>query len=200
MSDPETFAKYIDCLSTLETKTSSLYEALSQKAELPIVKTLFRNIAQDSAKHSTLLKGIGESIAKVKENPKECAKKLGVVWQTIDSLQKKVTERKKISNSEFSQFLEELTLLESSVGEEYYILVQMKTLQLLGKEIERSYHIDLGHLKRLFESIIRDEEHHRELLETIEEHIAANIEKPDEGAPMVRYQNPDAWSQATPSI
>ena len=36
----------------------------------------------------------------------------------------------------------------------------MKMLQLMSDQIEQSYNIDLVHLLKMFESIVRDEEHH----------------------------------------
>jgi rubrerythrin len=199
MNDPKIIASYIHCLSTLEDKTSRLYQNLSDKAEMPIVKTLLLNIAQDSAKHATLLLGIADSMAVSRKNPKDCAKKLGVVWQTIATFHEKIVERTKISNSEFSQLAEKLTVLESAIGEEYYVFIQMKTLQLMSEEINQLYKVDVGHLQGMFESIISDEEHHRELLATIKEHLAENSEKTyDNNIPKIMYQNPDAWIHSLP--
>jgi rubrerythrin len=42
-------------------------------------------------------------------------------------------------------------------------------LELMAEEINRFSNINLGNLKNIFESIIHDEEHHKELLATIKE-------------------------------
>jgi hypothetical protein len=46
-------------------------------------------------------------------------------------------------------------------------------------------------------NIIFDEEHHREILETIDQ-LTTKKEQAS-NAPFVKYQNPDAWSQPAPS-
>jgi hypothetical protein len=46
-------------------------------------------------------------------------------------------------------------------------------------------------------NIINDEGHHREILETIKQLIAKKEQA--RNAPFVKFQNPDAWSQPTPS-
>jgi rubrerythrin len=197
MNDSQIITNYINCLSTLESYTSRLYQMLSDKAEMPIVKTLL-NIAQDSEKHATLLQGINKSIAGSNEKPIDCAKKLGAVWQTLDTFYREIAARKEISNWAFSQLADKLTVFESMLGEEYYVFVQVKTLQLMSGKIIESYSVDLGHLQKLFESIIRDEEHHRELLATIREHLTENDKKAYDNTPKVKYQNPDAWIQSLP--
>ena len=64
------------------------------------------------------------------------------------------------------------------------------------KEINQLYNIDLGSVKKLFISIIRDEETHKELLEEIKTLIYPKEEI--ESAPVVKYQNPNAWFRPMP--
>lgn len=56
-------------------------------------------------------------------------------------------------------------ILESTVGEEYYILDQLETLEYMTREIRETYNVDLEDVKDILETIIRDEETHRELIE-----------------------------------
>jgi len=63
-----------------------------------------------------------------------------------------------------ASLIEKLMLLESTVGEEYYILVQLKTLQYMTREIREIYNVDLEDLKDILETIIRDEETQRTLV------------------------------------
>jgi rubrerythrin len=89
-------------------------------------------------------------------------------------------------------------LLESTVGEEYYIMVQLKTLRYMTKEIREIYNVDLEDLKDILENVIRDEETHRELLSKMKK-ILAGEEKPTaDNTPQSKYQYPDAWSRAMP--
>ena len=97
---------------------------------------------------------------------------------------------------ELSQLSEKLAFFESILGEEYYMFVQMKTLQLMMKEINQIYNIELTSLRSLFTHIISDEEHHREMLDTIKS-ILERHHKADAN-PEVKYQNPDAWIKSLP--
>lgn len=197
MNNPKVIAKYIHCLSILEDKTSVLYENLAERVEPPLIKSLLLSISKDSSKHSTLLKGIADSISDSKQKAKDCAKNLGEVWNTVSNYVKEMNRRERISKVYFSELLPVLMALESSLGEEYYIFVQMKTLQLMVKEINRSYNINLDKIKNVFESIIRDEEHHREILATIKDIITEDSVEQD-NTPKVKYQNPDAWIHSLP--
>jgi hypothetical protein len=64
-------AEYLNCQSILESQTSLLYGALSDKVEIPLIKTLLKEIDLDSKKHALLLKGISESIKQSESNLKE---------------------------------------------------------------------------------------------------------------------------------
>ncbi len=198
MDNPKIIVDYLHCLSMLENNTFLLYQSLAGKAEVPLVKTLLFSIAQDSSKHSALLKGVADSIAVSKEKTKDCAKKLGETWQIIDTLLKETASKEKMSRLELQQLIEKLTALESSAGEEYYIFVQMKTLQYMVKEINQLYNINLERIKNIFISIIEDEEHHRELLATIKKLLNENKRADQHNTPSIKYQNPDSWIQYSP--
>jgi rubrerythrin len=182
----------------LEYNTALLYRSLSEKTENPLAKSLFLSITQDSSKHSTLLKGIGDSIAMSKVKTKDCAKNLGQIWLTVDNYLNEV-KTKKEDELFIADLYEKLIALESDLGEEYYILVQMQTLQHLTKEINERYNINLDNVKSIFESIISDENHHIELLGTLKE-LAKPIEKDLDNTPIVRYQSPDNWRNYPPNI
>ena len=192
-NDPKTLAQLITCLSILENDTAMLCTALSSKIPLPLVKSLLRSIANDSLKHSTLLKGVAKSIAEIKDNFRYCEKKGGEVWRYVAEYSKEIASKEKFTEEEMSQLSEKLAFFESAMGEEYYVFVQIKTLQLMMKEINKIYNIDLGNLKNIFIQIINDEEHHREILETIKSIFNRHPEP--QNTPLVKYQNPDAWSR-----
>jgi rubrerythrin len=197
MNDSKTMASYISCLSKLEYNTALLYRSLSEKNENSLAKTLLLSIAQDSSKHSTLLKGVSDSIASVEVKTKDCAKNLGPVWLTVNNYLNEVTA-KKPGELSMADLFEKLITLESNLGEEYYIFVQMQTLQHLTKEINQRYSINLSNVKNIFESIIKDENHHIELIGTLKE-LAAPKEKDLDNTPMVRYQSPDSWRDFSPA-
>ena len=195
-NDPKVLIGFISCLSAMEENAFLFYKAFSDKIEIPMVKSFLLSIAVDSHKHSMLLKGIVDSMAK-QEKPKDCAKKTGEAWQIIDTLYREISAKEKIPESELSQMSEKLAYLESIMGEEYYVFVQLKTLQLLVKEIAQLYNIDLGGVKNIFAGIINDEERHRELLVQIKEVINSKVKAAD-NSPAVKYQNPDSWINSLP--
>ena len=180
----------------LESNTSLLYRSLSEKTENSLAKSLLLSIAQDSSKHSTFLKGIGDSIANSNVKTKDCEKNLGPIWLTVDNYLKEI-KTKKIGELSFADLYEKLIVFESDMGEEYYVLVQMQTLQHLTKEINERYSISLDNGKSIFESIIRDENHHQEILETLKE-LTKPEEKDLDNSPLVQYQSPDNWRNYSP--
>jgi hypothetical protein len=100
---------------------------------------------------------------------------------------------KSLKESDLSQLSIQLTGLESTMGEDYFVCVQLKTLEVMSKEIGKIYNINLDSLKDIFTGIIDDEEHHREILATIRELIRKKEDEERDNTPLVRFQNPDAW-------
>jgi hypothetical protein len=84
-----------------------------------------------------------------------------------------------------------LITLESEMSEEYYILVQMKTLERMTSLINEEYSVDLTKVKSIFFKIIKDEERPIEILETIKQ-LTTEKEQTNNSA-FVKFQNPDAW-------
>jgi rubrerythrin len=186
------------CASILEEKTSVLYMKIAERIQLPLVKSHFLHIAHDSQKHSAIFEGISESIKKSESKPKDCEKKLGQVWQVTQNLTQEVTSKQKISEDEMTRLVEKLTPIESFMGEEYYIFVQVKTLRFLTKEIRQIYNVDLESVKYVLEGVIRDEETHLRLLSTIKEILVKRELKRQDNVPEVKYQSPDAWIRSLP--
>jgi hypothetical protein len=73
-------------------------------------------------------------------------------------------------------------------GEEYSVFVQLKTLELLSQEINRLYKVDLNSLKNIFTSIINDEEHHREIIETIKAFLQEQRQEQLKADPLAEYR------------
>jgi rubrerythrin len=195
-SNPRDLGKLISCLSILENDTSLLYENLSTKVSPLLLKSLLLSIAEDSKKHSALLKGVAGSINKTPEKARNCRKNMGDVWRLVGNLRGEINSKKSYSEEELSQLSQKLASLESILGEEYYMFVQMKTLKMMAKEINQIYGIDVGSIKSIFTHIITDEEHHREVLGTIRS-IIDRQPKVDRN-PFVKYTNPDNWISPSP--
>jgi len=167
--DPTAVANFINCLSVLEHNAYLLFTALSDKVSLPIVKSLLKSIADDDQRHSVILKCVSESIAKPNK-PQDCAKNTGETWRIVDAFNLEISAKQRLSDEELSEKVE---FLESVIGEDYCVLVQLKTLQVMINEINQIYKIDLRNLEDIFGNIINDEERHREILEKIKEILDA---------------------------
>jgi rubrerythrin len=185
-------ADFLYCTSNLEEKVFSLYRTLSDKVQNPIVKSLLLYIAYDSLKHSLTMRGIAETISKSKPKPEDYIGKLNQAWKKLASLSTEIANREKVADSELSPLANELAGFENSLSEEYFVLVQLKTLEYMTKDIAQMYKVDLEGLKDIFELIIKDEENHREILNSIEDlFFTGEIMK--NNTPVVKYQHPEAW-------
>lgn len=194
----ESVVDFLRCASVLEERAYLLYKSLADKVNLPLVNSLMLHIAYDSRKHSIILNGISESIAKPKKQPKDCEKKLFLngPWSVIERLAREIDKEEQIPKKDMSSLIRKLMLLENTVGEEYYILVQLKTLQYMTREIREVYNVDLEDLKDVLETIIQDEETHRNLLAKMKKILVGKEEQTEDKAPKLKYQNPDAWRSA----
>jgi rubrerythrin len=191
-------ADYLFCLSVLEEKTFWLYKNLSDKVDASLAHSLLLYIAHDSQKHSAILKGMSESISKSEKKGKDCKKRFGDTGATIERLLQEIADEGRTRSLSTPSLVKKLTILESTLGEEYYSLVQTKTLDYLEKEIRETYNVEAEDLKDILETIIRDEGLHSELLAKMKRILSAEEKKTEDKAPMVKYTNPDAWSRAIP--
>ena len=188
-------AEFLNCQSILENQTSLLYGALCDKVDTPLVKTLLKEIELDSQKHSMMLNGVSNSFGQPKGKIKECQRNIPML-KTITNFIKDLEKIKRVSSEDLWKLSEILVTLESQMGEEYYMLIQMQTLERMTAFINKKYSVDLTKIKKIFLKIITDEERHIEILETINQLTAEN--KQVSNAPFVKFQNPNAWFQAAP--
>ncbi len=197
----ESIADFLNCASILEERAYSLYKNLADKVNLPLVNALLLHIAYDSRKHSVLLKGITGSIAKPKKQPKNYEKKLffGKTWTLIENLAEEIAKEQRIPKKSLASLVKKLMLLESTVGEEYYILVQLKTLQYMTREIRETYNVDIKDLRDILATIIKDEEIHRKLLSKMKKILVGKEKQTEDEAPQVKYKSPDSWTAHIPA-
>jgi rubrerythrin len=192
-NDSARITNSIKSLTVLESKTAVLYNALSEKTELPLIKSMLKEISLDSQKHATILFGISKSLPETNWKPKEAKKNLGKILAAVENSIEDISKVKSIPESNLQELSNQLTVLESTMAEEYFIFVQLKTLELMSKEIGKIYNIKLDSLKEIFTAIISDEEHHREILATISAIVRKTEDQERDNAPKVLFQNPDSW-------
>jgi hypothetical protein len=94
--------------------------------------------------------------------------------------------------------LQTFCIVARALGEEYHILVQLKTLQYKTREIRENYNLDTKDMNDKLAIIIRDEETHRKLLAKMKKILVGKEKQTEDIAPAFKYKNPDAWSRSMP--
>jgi rubrerythrin len=193
-------ADFLYCACILEERAYLLYKNLADKVDFPLINSLLLHIAYDSRKHSVILKGIIKSVAKAKKIPKNREKELffGESWTAIEHLVREIDEKERIPKEHLSSLIHKLMILESTVADKYYCLVQLKALRYIAREISEIYNLDVKDLKEILNVIIRDEETHVKLLSKMKSILVGKEKQTEEIAPVVKYTNPDAWRRTTP--
>lgn len=194
----ETLTNSIKCLIVFENKTSSLYEDIAGKTtRLPLIKSMLAQISLDSQKHSTVLKGLVQSLPKTDWKSDELPKPIGDAWRSIDTFQIELSAVQEMPDEEVSNLAEQLSGLESIMYDAYNTMVQYENLDVLLIQLNKIYNVSLKVLQSLFMELIHDEVHHKEILVAIQEFLGEREAKKLEIGPKVRFQNPDAWSRPT---
>ena len=127
LNDSKNIAELLNCLSVVEEKVYNLYDDIAGKTEMPFVKSLFKQIAIDSHKHSVILKGISQSINETEPSSKQCMENFGPAWKTLTLAQEEIAKIQKIDKENLPWLVKRLAHFESDMGEEYFIFIQLKT-------------------------------------------------------------------------
>ncbi len=186
---------FIHCLSFLENKASALYKKLSEKTVSPTFSDSFLKISQNAKKHSEDLDKVASKIGRSRINKRECAKRLTTICKSIDEVSKKIEKKNLLSLEELFEIIH---VLEGSLGEESFMLIQLKTFVAMAPQIRRLYGVHLENFRNLLYVIATDEETHIEMLEHIKVIIDNKLCKKEGRAPNVKYKNPDSWIVSVP--
>jgi len=180
-------AKFLFCLGILEGRVFQLFGRISEKVELPTVKFSLLYVAYDSLKNSVILGELSKSLAMSEVKIRDYEKVLGEVWKTVAGLSKEILEKEKIGE-------ENLLLLTKKLISIYAVLlVQLKTLRFMSKEISEAYNVDIETLNSILELVIEDEETDTQVLTHIKDFFVKKPEEAIDGTPTTKYTNPDKW-------
>ena len=188
-------ADFMHCLSFLESRTSELYKKLSEKTVSPTFCDSFHKISQNAKKHSEALDKIASKIGRARINNRQCAKRLTTICKSMKKISKMMEKKNLLSLEELYDII---FVLEGSLGEESYMLIQLKTFVAMAPQIRQLYGVHLEDFKNLLYSIATDEEAHIEMLELIKIEIDKKLRKKEGRAPNVKYKNPDSWVVSAP--
>ena len=187
---PKDIANFIQCLSFLEKQKSTLYNKLSEKIVNFGFNDCFLKISNNTEKHSRNLDEIASKICQSKIGDKECSKRLSNVYNPIEIASEKIKHKKIFSDEEI---LEVISILDCSLGEESYMVIQAKTFLAMAPQMCRLYGVHLENFQKVFYDIVADEEVHVDLFEIMKAIIDKKLHKSESSSPVVRYRNPDAW-------
>ena len=184
---------FLHCLGFLESRTSILYKELSEKTVNSAFSSGFLKISQNAKKHSETLDEIAVKVGRSRMDDRECARRLNSACDSLEVVSKKIEHKQLLS---LNDLLEIVSVLEGSLGEESYMLIQAKTFLAMAPQICRLYGVHLEKFEILLYSIASDEETHIEILENIKVTLDSKMEVKEGSAPNVKYTNPDSWSVA----
>lgn len=187
---PKDIANFLQCLSFLEKQKSTLYNKLSEKITISNFSDCFLKISNDTKKNSQNLDEIASKIFRSRIGEKECFKQLAYAYYPINKALEKIKNKKILSNEEI---LDILSILDCSVGEESFMVIQAKTLLSMASQVCQLYGVHLETFQKVFYDILSNDEGHIELLEIIKAIITKKLPKSEGSSPVVRYRNPDAW-------
>ena len=97
--------------------------------------------------------------------------------KNISPTRKSTKNKKSFTPEELLKLSKNLAIIESSLVEEYSMMIKLKTLQYMSKEISASYNMDMDEIKNVLESIITDEESHQRILNELTETLTQNKDK-----------------------
>jgi len=193
--DLKTLTDSIKCLIVFENKTALLYGDVSSKTgKLPLIKSLFLQLSLDGQKHSEFLKGIVQSLPKISWKPSDMPKPIAEALRTIDDFQVELSDIDGISEDDLTNLSEQLVALENIMSQMYDTLIQYNAMDLISSELKEIYNLNIDLLRMLLMEIVHEEECHKDTLATVQQLLEKEEEKKTNNAPIVRFQNPNAWS------
>lgn len=182
------FERRILSLALIEKELYQLYTNLSEKVEDVAAKTLFAYIATDSLKHSIILVKIVEEVGGSKAREQDCEENIRYNMELIATLSKDVSKSKKIDREELISLIGTLVGFESLLLNEYSKAFRLETTRFSKDERNKNQEPELN----IFSLIVGDEEQHQRILTSIVSLCDKKLNFKND-APIVKYQNPDAW-------
>jgi rubrerythrin len=182
------FERRILSLALIEKELYQLYTNLSEKVEDVAAKTLFAYIATDSLKHSTILVKIVEEVGGSKAREQDCDENIRYNRELIATLSKDVSKSKKIDREELISLVGTLVGFESLLLNEYSKAFRLETTRFSKDERNKNHEPELN----IFSLIVGDEDQHQRILRSIVSLCDKKLNFKND-APIVKYQNPDAW-------
>lgn len=194
--DLKTLTDSIKCLIVFENKASLLYGDISSKTgKLPLIRALFVQLSLDSQKHSEFLKGIVQSLPRINWNPSDMPKPVAEALRSIDDFQVELSDIEKIPQEELVNLSLQLTSLENIMNQMYDTLIQYDAIELVSTELKERYNLKIDMLRTLLMEIVHEEECHKETLGLVQRLLEKEEEEERRiNTPIVRFQNPNAWT------
>jgi rubrerythrin len=188
--------RHLLCCVGLEVETFHLYQCVAKKMNQAELRSLVVNIAYDTMKHSETIRELLRTVGKAEVKVENCSKNWHELWKGIVEASEQISMMENISDEEFCEIFNSLAKLEDGLSESYYFLLGLKVHESLAKELGKLTPVNLEDLIGIFQRIIEDKQRHKDTLIGIRYRFAAKEAiRARDSAPVVRYQNPDAWNK-----
>jgi hypothetical protein len=186
--------KYLSGCLTLEEEVARLYVTATKKLPYPfsIVTTA---IAYDNQKHAAVLRELLKPVLQIHLSLNELSKEFKISICEINRLLNDLLVKESIEREKISDFLKSLTDTEDCLLNFYSNFIDSKLIKEYFNAIPETSNLTFENLLYILQALKQDNSNHRDML--IENRYFHNKnEQQNSTAPIVRYQNPNAWVQA----
>jgi len=159
----------------------------------PELSSIIVGIAYDNLKHSKIIQELFKPVTKLDLSPK-CDDDQVKVWKEIHSCLDQLSSIETISDEMLPDFIKGLTNLEDCMDEIYSYFLKSEMLKNFVDGFSSLMPITIDNLTFIINMMSEDNVRHRAMLIEVIYYFNKNILKNVESnAPIVKYQNPDAW-------
>jgi hypothetical protein len=191
----ESILHLISC-NKLETQTFKLYETLSKKINQP-ESSFMIGFAYDSLKCAKTIQAITDYFDMPQTENLNFKKDITELTNSVTDFSKKISKINNIDYEIICESLKELSNLEEQLGVIYTNYADSPLVRVLSDEFS-SLAMNTKNFKKIFEKFNAQKQSHKEeLLEIIYFFETKEADRLRNATPVVRYQNPNSWVQAS---
>jgi len=186
-------ALYLRCCNSLELEVFRLYETLSKKINHP-ESSFVLGLAYDHLKRAKIIQGILGNFDLHEIENLSCKKNLEELSGEISAFSKAISRINNLNCEVSCEVLNELVNMEELLCDVYTSYLQSSAPKFLVDEFSKLVIVNLVNFKKVFEVFVEQKETYRgTIIEVIFSLESKETDRLRHVAPVVKYQNPDAW-------
>ncbi len=185
--------KYLYGCLALEKEVNILYATATKKLPCPQLSTITTVLAFDNQKHAAVIKELFKPLLYVYFSPDELPKEFKKSVGEINKLLNDLAIRDSIENDEISEVLKAFTKIEDVLHDFYAYFIESELIEDYYSALSEVSGLTSENLKYILQALKQDNSRHRDMLIESLYFYHKSEQKDKVTAPMVRYQNPDAW-------